>query len=163
MSNRNCWELQYTWLYKYFVLNWTRFNGVNAGNYILAIESDRRCRTINPRMTSPPNCARWYVVVRRTIFDNSQHVGQLLRKRDHLTAVVFSDNLLSASRRVSTAELLNISEKFVRLKWSAHIDKFVQNTSRLKRFAWECEGGKSFSWKSQMFQIFFQSKISLNE
>lgn len=34
--------------------DWSRFNGKNAGSYILAMESDRRCRTINP---SPPNCA----------------------------------------------------------------------------------------------------------
>jgi len=40
----------------------------------------------------------------------------------------FPDNPLSASRRVSAAELLDISEKFVRLKWSARIDdEFVQH------------------------------------
>lgn len=139
LSNRNCWELQYILLYKYCVPIGPGSTARTRGNYILAMESDRRCRTINPCMTSPPNCARWYVVVRQTIFDNSQHhAGQLLRKRDGHRSVFFPITRYSRAGEFSAAELLDISEKFVRLKWSAHIDgKFVRDTSRLKRFACE--------------------------
>lgn len=98
LSNRNHWELPvyccHILLYKYCVPIGPD-STARKGNYILAMECDRRCRTINSRMTSPPNGIRRYVVVRSTIFDNSQrHAGQLLRKETGTAAFFFPSPII---------------------------------------------------------------------